>query len=279
MAALTDLSDIINRLTGGNSGTPEHLWFWKNNFVDGTITAGPIALRFYSLWRKDSFPSGGLAPGAAAVTTNTTVGGLWQANPGSGRQKWLVAANVVAASPGTLTLYDRLAHVSGLSGASTSPQAAGLVVDRYTGSESIGNQIWLEIYTQIGATSRTVTAVYVNQDGDSATTEAAIIGGTGYREVNQLIPLTLASGDTGVREVTSITLSDTTGVVGDLGVNIVRPLLDIPFSAVDTGGLIDGITAITGTPEIKTNACLAMAWMPLSSGSTFFYGILSMIEK
>ena len=46
MAAIANLSDLVNRMTGGNSGTPENIWFHKIARHDGAVVAAvPIAGR------------------------------------------------------------------------------------------------------------------------------------------------------------------------------------------------------------------------------------------
>ena len=65
------------------------------------------------------------------------------------------------AQPGILVLYDRLLHIGGLNATTTAAQTVGGSLSRYTGGA--GNQIWVEIYTQIGTTATTITANYTNQ--------------------------------------------------------------------------------------------------------------------
>ena len=62
MAAIADLSDLINRSTGGNSGTPDNLFFFKRARVAGAAATAPIAGRPASLWTYDGQPSAGTAP-------------------------------------------------------------------------------------------------------------------------------------------------------------------------------------------------------------------------
>lgn len=129
MAALTDLSDLVNRRTGGNSGTPEDIFFYKDSRVDAAAAVATIAGRYTSLWQYEGCPSGGAAPGAVAEPLETTTGGLLQTDPGGGRTKWLLGMTAAASVAGTLILYDRLLHISGLSGTNTGAQTvAGTLV-------------------------------------------------------------------------------------------------------------------------------------------------------
>jgi hypothetical protein len=279
MAALTNLSDVINRMTGGNSGTPENIFFHKDSRVDAAAAVATIAGRYTSLWQYEGSPAGGAAPGAVAIPTNATDGALKQTDPGGGREKWLLGTAACASVAGTLILYDRLLHISGFSGTTVSPttQTVGGTLTRNTGG--VGNQIWVEIYTQIGASSTTITASYTDQDGNpSQTTTATGIGNTGLREAQRIIPLPLASGDTGVRAVASVTLAATTGTAGDFGVTIARPLAIIPVGFLGVGSIRDNISGIPTGVEIDTDACLALAWLPNSTTAPQVFGSIHMIE-
>jgi hypothetical protein len=278
VANLTDLSDIINRVTGGSDGTPEHLFWYKDNRIGAAAATTHTAGRLNSLWQYNGQPCGGAVPGAAAAPTNATNGSMRHTNPGGSREKWLLGLAVVSSLAGTLFLYDRLLHCGGLDGTVTTPQTVGGALTRNTGGE--GNQIWVEIYTQIGTTARTITASYTNQAGTAGrTTEAAAIGGTGSREATRLIRLPLASGDTGVRSVESVTLSDSTGTAGEFGVTITKEILLAPLPNSGVGTIRDCIAGLPSIMRIEANACLALAWMPLITTVPQLFGSLHFVEK
>jgi hypothetical protein len=262
VTALADLSAVVNRVTGGNSGAPEHIWGWFDNRIGANAAQAPVAGRWSSLWQYNQFPNGaGATPGAAANPVRTDAGSFMQTNPGAGKQKWLLGLEAATQAIGTLMLYDRLAHQGNSSGTSTSAQTVSASAVRYTGSASAGNQIWLEIYTAIGATLTTITASYTNQAGTSGrTTPAVQIGGTGLNEAQRMIPLPLASGDTGVQSVQSVTLAATTGTAGAFGVTIARPLLILPCGGQASGGVRDCLAGLPSMPEIITDANLTLAW-------------------
>lgn len=279
MGALADLSDIVNRATGGNSGTPDFPFFYRDSRVDAAAANATVAGRLTSLWQYEGYPAGGAAPSTVAAPDNTTDGAIKQADAGGGRQKWLLGMTAASSVAGTLFLYDRLLHIGGLSGTTTSAQTVGGTLSRYTGSESPGNQIWVEIYSQIGATATTITANYTDQDGNTGiSSTATAIGGTGLREPQRIIALPLASGDTGVRAVASVTLAGTTGTAGNFGVSIVRPIAVIPLGLVGAGSIRDFIAGLPSIPEIKAGACLAFAWLANGTTAPQVYGSLHMIE-
>lgn len=276
MGALGGLDDLVNRATGGNSGTPESIHFTKWDRIAGTAITF-LQNRYQSLWAHDGFPGAGAAPGGTAVAPdNTTDGGLKQSDPGGGRQKWLLnVENWLSNGQGSIMVYDRLLHISGFSGTVTSAQNVGGSITRYTTTEAWNNQAWIEIYTAIGGTGTTVTMSYTDQDGNSATSPATTIGGTNFQGQGRMIPLPLASGDTGVRGVTSVTLAATTGTAGDFGVTILRPLIEIPILQIGGGGMIDYLAAI---PEIKTDACLAFMFLPHTVSRLGIGGAVRMLE-
>jgi hypothetical protein len=262
MGAITDLDTLVNLTTDGGAVAAERIWYQRWDRIAGTqITF--IQNRDYSMWTFDGAPSAGVAPGAVAIPDNTTAGGLKQANPSGGRQKWLHAfGNWLTNAQCSVMIYDRLLHISGLNGTLTSAQTVGGSITRYTGSESWNNQVWVEIYSPIGATATTLSMNYTDQDGNSASSgSVTVIGGATRAAQGQAFQVNLASGDTGVRGVTDVTLSATTGTAGDFGITILRPLLQLNATQVGGGGLVGYLEAI---PEIKSNACLAIMMTPHS---------------
>lgn len=276
MGALTDLSALVNRATGGNSGTPENLVFSKWDRIAGTAIV-MLQNRIYSLWGFDGHPGAGVAPGGTAVVPdNTTNGGLKQADPGGGRQKWMTSfQNWGSNGQGSIMVYDRLLHISGLSGTVTTAQTVGGSITRYTGAAAWNNQAWFEIYSPVGGTTTTISMSYTDQDGNSATSPAVAFGGTNHNAQGRAQPFNLASGDTGVRGVTNVTVAATTGTAGDFGVTILRPLIELPILAQGGGGLVNYIDII---PEIFPDACLAFMWVPHQVARLGILGAAGMLE-
>lgn len=249
----------------------------KDSRIAGAAAAAPIAGRWSSLWMYEGQPSHGAAPsGAASAPDNTTQGSFRQTSPGGGRQKWLDSVVSWLSSNATVVLYDRLLHKGGLDGTSVAAQTVGGTLTRNTGGA--GNQIWIEIYTQIGATATTATISYTNQAGTAGrTTPSFAIGGTGLREQARSFPVPLQDGDTGVQSVQSITLAASTTTVGDFGVTIVRPIAVVGCS---TGGLAVSRTFIDGTmPDVSTSCLAAMLLSSVTTVQTAIGFFLSMAER
>jgi hypothetical protein len=281
MTALTNLSDMVNRLTGGNSGTPEQLWFFVNNRVAGAAAAATVANRITSLWEYEKNPGGsGAQPTTSSIPTNATNGGLFQTDPGGGREKWLLGLGASSSVAGALILYDRLVHMGGLSGTTTTAQTTNLpttALTRNTGG--VGNQIFVEIYTQIGTTATTATVDYKNQAGTLKTSKAFDIGATNLREAQRIIQVPLADGDTGVTTIENFDLLASTGTAGNIGMCIARPLAMIPINSSGAGASLDLISGFPAMVEIDTDACLALAFLSQSTTAPIINGQLSMIES
>lgn len=278
MTALTNLSDVINRATGGNSGAPENIFWFKDGRVDAAAASAPVAGRWVSLWMYEGVPAGGPAPTTVAAPTNSTDGAMKQTNPAGGAEKWLIGAFGATSQPASLMVYDRLLHIGGLNGTTTTAQTVAGSLTRNTGG--VGNQIWVEISTIIGTTATTITASYTNQAGTSGrTTIATAFGGTGLREAQRFIQLPLQQGDTGVQAVASVTVLASTTTAGDFGVVVARPLALIPMQNSGVGTLVDYISGRPGPIKCDSSACLATAILCNTTTALQTYGSLHFIES
>lgn len=278
MGAIPDLSGLVFRSTAGlGAGTMQTRTWYKDQRVSAATAAAPVASRFTSFWQYDGNPSHGAAPTTVAAPTNATQGSLLHADPTGGRQLWMTYCCLQSNSIGTFTLYDRLLHIGNLSGTVTTAQTVGGTLTRYTGAtESQGNEIWAEVYTQIGATGTTITASYSNSAGTSGrTTQATAFGNTGLREAQRLIQLPLAAGDNGVTAVASATVLATTGTAGAFGINIMRPLISLPIVQAGVGvshNLLDYPI------EIDAGACLFWAFQANTTTVPYLRATVQMVE-
>jgi hypothetical protein len=273
---------LINRQSGGNSGTPNNLFFHKVPRVAGVAATAPIIGRGCSLWTYDGMPAGGAVPTVAAIPDRTTQGTLPFVAPTGGRDLHLIGASITPLTAGVFLLYDRLFHIGGLSGTSTAGQTvqgspASPALTRNTGGA--GNIAWWEIYTIVGTSAAVMTMNYTNQAGTSGQTSTINIGTTGFREVTRAQRIQLAAGDTGIRAINTVTLSATTGTVGNFGITIAQPLAWIPVGAAGTAGWRDYTTGLPGIPVINPDACLALMFIPAAATAPEVWGSLATIEK
>lgn len=283
MAAITDLSDLVNRMTGGNSGTPENIFFHKVPRVAGAAATAPIAGRGCSLWTYDGMPAGGAVPTSAAIPTSATAGSIPFTNPGGSREKWLISANLTPTVAGVYLLYDRLLHIGGLNATLTTAQT---VQGTHPGTPALtrntgggGNIALYEIYTIIGTTTATLTMTYTNQGGTGSRTSTINIGATGFREATRIQRIPLAAGDSGIQSVQQIQLSASTTTAGNFGITIARPLAWIPVGAPGIAGWRDYTTGLPGIPKIDTDACLSLLFIPGAATAPELLGALGTVEK
>jgi hypothetical protein len=282
MAAITDLSDLINRQSGGNNGTPENIFFHKVPRVSGVAATAPIAGRGCSLWQYDGMPAGGAVPTSGAIPTDATTGAIPFTPPGGSRDKHLIGASIAPLVAGVYLLYDRLFHIGGLNGTLTTAQTvqgspASPALTRNT--DGAGNIAFYEIYTIIGTTGTTLTMTYTNQNGTGSRTSTINIGGTGFREATRIQRIPLAASDSGIQAIQQVQLSATTGTAGNFGITIAQPLAWIPVGAAGVMGWRDYTTGLPGIPTIHPDACLSLMFIPSAATAPELFGSLATIEK
>ena len=210
------------------------------------------------------------APTTPVVPTSATAGSFGQNNPATG-QLSLIGSRVCGSSTGAVIVCDRLSHQAGLSGIVTTAQTTNLptaALTRYTSGDGV--MIGITIYTAIGATATTITASYTNQAGVAGKiTQAMAFGGTGFNTASRLILLPLASGDTGVRSVESVTVLATTGTAGNFGVTLFKPLYFASIESLTLNnqptGFLNGCSG-GGIPSIVNDACLFHVGISTTTG-------------
>lgn len=287
---ILDVSDLINLATGGNSGTPEQINFYKSGLQNGAaITGTPIIGRLSSMWRWDGAPGAAsqTAPTTATVLTNATAGSLQQVTPGGGRKKRLlgmVASGLVA---GTLIVYDRLIQHGGLSGTTTGsistnfPSSTTPALTRFT--SGVGVEAWAEIYGVLGATGTTwKLSSYTNSAGATTHVSQLItIGNTNAKEVDRILPVALASGDKGVQSVQAVQLTASTLLAGNFGLTMAYPLVSLPLPMVGVGALHSSFLLPGGPTDLgaSSDCCLAFAWYPNTVTAPQVFGSLYFLEK
>lgn len=222
----------------------------------------------------------GTAPTTAAECTNATVGAYpFISAAGSGFS--LLFADTFGSQPGGfLLLADRLSHQGELSGTTSTAQSTNLptyALPRYT--SGVGVWAALEVYTTIGTGCTTACTVeYTDQGGNSSTSPGFQFGVTGYCLGRRMIPIPLATGNTGVRAVSSVTLGSSSGTAGAFGVTLFKPLVMIPRGPNFQENYLDALLGLGAFPTILNGACLM--WIDISTyaGVSEFGAFLGMSE-
>lgn len=247
--AITTMDGLVSALAAGQ----------KLDFFKASQTAEGAGT-WHSLWKAAGNPPAGANPGslAGAIPTDATLGAFAFTNPGIAQLSYIVQAIASITTVGKLVLYDRLWHNSEMSGTQTvSETTLGAVPDltRYTGTGSVGNELWAEFYTAIGATGATLNVKY-KDEGGSDSSYATYVHPANAESVGQMAHLQLLSPDTGITKATAYHWSGTTSTAGNFGLTIIRRLVEIPLPLINAGMLLDAMAL--GMPQVKDDACLAL---------------------
>jgi len=196
---------------------------------------------------------------------------------------WSTAATGV---PATLILVDMQGYWPGINMNSSSAQTlTGTPTLRYT--NGAGCRLYLVARATTGAVAHNIAISYSNQTPTSgrslpvtvAATASAIVphivhSGTAANNYGPFLPL--ASGDTGVSTVASVTLSAASGTASTAALCLVRPLAQITISVTGLMTEKDFMNQLPSLPIVKDGACLvwllsagaAVATLTTFSGST-----------
>ena len=230
---------------------------------------------FQSLWTAAGLPAAGANPASLAmvIPTSATAGALPFVNPATGLS-YISKIGSSQQTIGTLILYDRIAHSSGLNGTLTTAQAVnGAALTRHTTGEDV--ELFLEVYTATGATASNVTISYTNSAGVAGRTTPAIAMQV-TPVAGQMLPIPLQAGDTGIRSVQSVTLSASTATAGNFGITLVKRIAEIPITVAGTGVVLDPFAL--GFPQIENNACLSMMVVTSTTSTGFVTGTINIAQ-
>ena len=227
-------------------------------FQKATSTA-KAAGALQSLWKVAGIPAAGATPptGAGEAPNKATLGALQFGEIGGGTSIYLGRMAVSGATPGTLIIYDRLSHNSGLVGNITTEQTVNsAALTRST--DGVGVEVFLETYTATGATAANITVKYTDEQGNTGLTVTFAHQQTPVVGQLQQVP-----GIFGCRQIESVQFSASTGSAGDFGIVLAKRIAEIPIIA-DIGKVLGPFEL--GLPVVSANPCLAL--MVVSSTTT-----------
>lgn len=192
------------------------------------------------------------SPGVAGAALTSYVGQVPFPSAVGGENVYLAGFEAVqAANVGSLILYDRLWHNSGLSATTATTQTVNSVTlparDNNGSTNGERVMVFFQTYTAL-TTSVSVSISYTNSAGTSGrtgtlTTVAASV-------VGQLVPMTLQAGDTGVRSIQSVTHATMTA--GTYGLVMARLIARVGTPVANVG-VMKGVYDL-GLPRMYDNS-------------------------
>jgi hypothetical protein len=275
------MDDLVNEITSGNFIRAD----WNKINGASVLTAG----RWYDFSDNNGTPIGNPFSGTALAwqsVSNTTGFGLWHGGNVSPDTKHILNVSaitgVATGVPSQLMLVDMQGYWPSISNNTTSPQTlTGTPSLRYTNGEGC-RLFWVQ-RTTAGGTAQTIALSYSNTVPTSgrtlpvtvAMTASAIAGhishaGTAANNYGPFLPL--ASGDTGVSTVATVTFSAANTGTGALC--LVKPLLTLPLTTASVAAERDLLNQLPSLPRIVDGACLT--WLYFAGANTVanagFYG-------
>lgn len=226
------------------------------------VGAATVAGRFYSPFYVAGRPGAAVAnvAGTAGLALTSYSGQLPFSNPVSGNT-YLARMSATVNVAGTLVLCDRLWHNSGLSAVSNTLQsftsAAWPARDMDGSTDGRGVMIGFEVSTVMGAGTPTFKLDYTNSAGTPGKTITTAAQST-TMAVGSFIPIELAAGDVGVRQIVGWTLSATM-TSGAYHLVAYRPIASVDITTANIGNAINYLTS--GFPRLYDSTVPFFLWL------------------
>ena len=282
----SSMDDLVSEITGGKF----HRQDWNKITGGSAYTAG----RWYDFSGLNGTPIANAFAGTALAwrTCDETTGngtqifGLPHGGNVSTDTKHILnvqaVTGVATGVPSQLMLVDLQGYWPGITNNSAVAQnLTGTPTLRYTNGAGC-RLFWVQT-AAAGGTAQNISVSYSNTVPTSgrtlpvtvSMTASAIVGhishsGTAANNYGPFLPL--ASGDTGVSTVASVTFSAANTGTGALC--LAKPLLTLPLTTVSVAAERDLLNQLPSLPRVMDGACLVWLYFAgaATGGSTNFYG-------
>ena len=236
-----------------------------------------VSAQTVTQWTATGIPGTGVNTGGVAYTgaqlTSATTGALAFGDAPASHKRFLRSIQLCtnATTDGVITVLDRLVQFPGIDHATIG--TTGIVYDpglpRYT--TGAGVMAFLEVTTGLNAVAHTISISYTNQAGTSGRTSVAITptASAGADRVPHLpIYLPFQSGDTGIKNVASVTIASAGAPTGTSCLVLAKPICHIHIAgdrnALEKGSS-DFLNLNFDLPEIQNGAALMMLFTAQTS--------------
>lgn len=239
-------------------GTGQNIGFTKRLQGVTTLTNGDI----YSGWHFPGRPNTGNAPagGNQEVHYSAGNGAPIFTNPTGGKTSYLGRFGMPSSCPTACIFGDRLWSGGVVGNALATTNFANPFVNT-TPANTLrldpgeGAELWIEHYLATTVGTGSLTIGYLNQNGVARSVVYTPLSAANRQYASWLVPLSTAGGiiDTGVRQVTSVQVTATTGSAL-LVLSMFRRYCESFSPAAGLGQVLSAEG--TGMPPIKDNAAL-----------------------
>lgn len=223
MPGFNGISQVLTAINAGQ--TDDFIW------IKSPINGG--SSYWTSQWFQSGTPGAGVAPAGTPGTQYAGDAGSISFTNVSPSTRVGLSFGAFTNTATTILLADRLVGVGALSLASaTSVTVSSAALTRYT--TGVGVQAWLEVSTA-GTTTAVVVNLssYTNQAGTTGQVGPSITFPTVTPTIGAMMQLPLQAGDSGVRAVSTITVS-TAGTAIVASLLLMKPIvyLSVPQTAI-----------------------------------------------
>ena len=284
--AFTSLDDLLSKLSQGQTTGPV---VWNKQTNAAALTAG----RWYDASAWAGSPVANAWAGTAlnwrgcdeTTGNGTQIFGIPHKGNVASDTKHLINAMAMTPGlvPGLLMLVDLQGYYPGISlNSATAQTLVGTPTLRY--ANGAGVRAFLAITTAAGATAHNVNISYTNQAGTAGKVLPVTVGctasaiqshithsGTAANNYGPFLPM--ASGDSGIQSVQSVTVSAASGA-GVAALCLARPLMTLPLPAASVAVERDLVNQLPSLPRVMDGACLVWLYYAgaATAASTNFYG-------
>jgi len=252
MTDFASTSDVVNALAkaGVTVGC-------RQDFYKTSLTA--VAGFFYSGWVMAGQPIAGSTPSTWITPTQATIGCWVPQLIDSANTNRLLLTDLIIGNAGQQNIIcDRLGHMGGLSGTSTSAQTVSGTLTTPSGTgrcNANGSDVlwFLEWYTATGSTAVTASVNVTYSDNSTGNVSVAVAASTPAYRMLQIIS---TSSNLSIKGVNTVTLSASTLTAGSFGVTALKRLASTCVIVANYSDKND--FAYLGAPVVGTDACLCM---------------------
>jgi len=282
MGTIRDASDFISKSTSGDNGNPELLFFHKIARSETASFPTTVVGGSHSYWRAAGSPEAGATPTTGEILYSSSIGAIKFTSATPGFERNLTNLTLLNQTNGSILLYDRLYQIGGLNATLTTEQTIqgsnpSPAITRNTSGE--GNFMMVEIYTTVGTTGAELSAEYINQAGQTVSSVLRYFGGAPtYRTIHFCNLIPFSGTDSGVRAVTKIRLSNSTGTAGNFGIVIGKPIAYITCAAGGVASWREFVTGLPTIPKLDNNSCLAIISTQFTATASHIWGFMHTVQ-